>query len=91
MCIPLVHVTVIPYMYLQNRYTSLWFMLPSFPTCTYRRDVHPFETDTKGRLFIVDVSINWATDRHWQTKLLDTWKVPQLTDTGRPKYLIHGR
>ena len=27
---------------------------------------------------MVDVSINWATDRNWQTKLLDTWKVAQL-------------
>ena len=42
-------------------------------------------------LFVVDVSIDWATDRNWQTKVLDIWKVTQLTDTGRPKYLIYGR
>ena len=29
-------------------------------------------------LFVVDVSINWATDRNWQTRLLDTWKVTQM-------------
>ena len=28
--------------------------------------------------YVVDVSINWATDRNCQTKLLDTWKVTQL-------------
>ena len=32
-----------------------------------------FETDTKGRLF-VDVSINWASNRYWQTIVPDTWK-----------------
>ena len=32
-----------------------------------------------------------SADRHRQTKVFDTWKVTQLTDTGRPKYLIHGR
>ena len=40
--------------------------------------MHPFETDTKGRLLVVDVSVNWATDRHWQTKVLDTGKVTRL-------------
>ena len=29
-------------------------------------------------LFVVDVSINWETDRHWQTKVLGTWKVTKL-------------
>ena len=29
-------------------------------------------------LFVVDCSINWAADRHWQTKVHDTWKVTQL-------------
>ena len=28
---------------------------------------------------MVDVSINWATERNSQIKLLDTWKVPGLT------------
>ena len=28
-----------------------------------------------------------SADRHWQTKVLDTWKVPHLTDIGRPKVL----
>ena len=30
-------------------------------------------------LFVVDVSINWATDRIWQIKVHDAWKVTQLT------------
>ena len=33
-----------------------------------------FETDTEGRLFVIDVSINWPSNRHWQTKVLDSWK-----------------
>ena len=41
-------------------------------------DAHPFEIDTKRRLFAVDVCINWATKRNWQSKVLDTWKVTQL-------------
>ena len=45
---------------------------------TYGRDVNPFETDTKGRLFVVDVSINWPSNRNWLTKVLDSWKVNQL-------------
>ena len=49
------------------------------PFQTYRRDVDPFETDTKGKLFIVDVSINWPSNRSWLTKVLDSWKVTQLT------------
>ena len=28
-------------------------------------------------LFVVDVSVNWATIRYWQNKILDTWKVTQ--------------
>ena len=43
-----------------------------------RRDVNPFETDTKGRLFVVDVSMNWPDNRIWQTKVLDSWKATQL-------------
>ena len=31
------------------------FMCMSFQT--YRRDVNPFETDVKGRLFVFDVSV----------------------------------
>ena len=30
------------------------------------------------KLFVLDVSIDWATDINWQTKLLDTGKVTQL-------------
>ena len=45
---------------------------------TYRRDANPFETDTKGRLFGLDVSINWPTNRNWQTTALDSWKATQL-------------
>ena len=29
-------------------------------------------------LFVVDVSIIWATGIKWQTKVLDTWKVTHL-------------
>ena len=29
-------------------------------------------------LFIFEVSVNWATNRNWQIKVLDTWKVAQL-------------
>ena len=32
--------------------------------------MNPFETDTKGRRFVADVSINWASN---------TWRVTQLT------------
>ena len=45
---------------------------------TYRRDVNPFETDTTGKLFVVDVSINWPSKRNWQTKVLDSGKATQL-------------
>ena len=45
---------------------------------TYRRDVNPFETNTKGRLSVVAVSINWPSHRNWQTKVLDSWKAAQL-------------
>ena len=44
----------------------------------YRRDVHPFETDTKGRLFVVDVTIDWPNNRNGQTRVLDSWKVTLL-------------
>ena len=45
---------------------------------TYRRDVNPFETDTKGGLFVTDVSIKWPNNRNWQSKELDLWKATQL-------------
>ena len=45
----------------------------------------PFETDTKGRLFVVEVSINWATNRNGQTKVFDTWKVT------KPKFVRQKR
>ena len=51
-------------------------MCMSFPN--YRRDANPFETDGKGRLFVLDVSINWLSNRNWQTKILDSWKATQL-------------
>ena len=41
-------------------------------------EVNSFQTDTKGRLFGVDVSTNWPSDRNWQTKVLDSWKATQL-------------
>ena len=43
-----------------------------------KRDMQPFEIDTKSKkLFVVDVSLDWATGRRWQTKRLNTWKVTQ--------------
>ena len=36
------------------------------------------ETNTKERLFVDDVSINWATNRNWHTKILHSFKVFQL-------------
>ena len=27
------------------------------------------------RLFVTDVSINWPSNRNWQAKVLDAWKV----------------
>ena len=45
----------------------------------YRRDVNPFDTDSKGRLIVVDVSINWPSNRNLETKVLDSWKATRLT------------
>ena len=45
---------------------------------TYRRDLNRVETGTKGRLYVVDVCINWPSSRNWQTKVLDSWKAAQL-------------
>ena len=45
---------------------------------TYTWDVNLFETDTKGRLLGVDVSINWPSKRNWQTQVLDSWKATRL-------------
>ena len=53
-----------------------WFIFMSFPT--YRIDVHPFETDTRGRLVVVDVFINWPSNRNWRTKGIDSRKATQL-------------
>ena len=33
------------------------------------------ETDTKGRLFVADVSVSWPRNRNRQTKVLDSWNV----------------
>ena len=41
--------------------------------CTSLSDRHQRKT-----VFVVDVSINWATNGNGQTKVLDTWKVTQL-------------
>ena len=43
---------------------------------TYRRDIHPFEADTKGRHFLTDVSIHWPSNRKWQTKVSDSCRAP---------------
>ena len=42
------------------------FLVHVKPLRTYRRDVNPVETDTKGRLFVVDVSrsVNWPCSRN---------------------------
>ena len=48
----------------------------SFRTC--RRYANQFATDTKGRRFVVDISMNWPSNRNWQTKVLDAWKATQL-------------
>ena len=53
-----------------------WFIRASFEA--YKRDVHAFETDTKREILFVVVCVNWATNRHWQSKPLDTRKVSQL-------------
>ena len=37
-----------------------------------------YETDTKGRRFVTDFSINRLHNRNWQTKVFDSWKVTQL-------------
>ena len=39
--------------------------------------MHPFETDTKGKLSS-SLTLNWATNRNWQTKVLGTWQVTQM-------------
>ena len=44
---------------------------------TYTRDVNPFQTNTMRRLFGLDVSINWPSNRYWQTKILYSWKATQ--------------
>ena len=38
----------------------------------------PLKRFQKKTLFIGDVSVNWATGRRWQVKLLDTWQVTQV-------------
>ena len=58
------------------RAIRFWFR--SMSSRTYRRNVNPFDSDNKGRLFVVDVSINWPSNRNWQTKVLDSCKARQL-------------
>ena len=50
----------------RNYFLRFWFTWTSF------------DIDTEGRLFVIDVSFNWATNRNWQTKIVDTWKISQL-------------
>ena len=38
----------------------------------------PLRPDTKGRPSVIDVSVNWLSNRNWQTEVLDSWKVTQL-------------
>ena len=41
--------------------------------CTSLRNRYQRKT-----LFVVDVSVDWATGKRWKTKLVDTWKVTQI-------------
>ena len=41
----------------------------------YQRKVGGYQRKV---LFVVDVSVQWTAHRHWQTKLLEPWKVIQL-------------
>ena len=50
-------------------------VLTSLEGNVFSTTMSTLKTDTKGRLFIVDVSIYWANDRNRHTKLLHTWKV----------------
>ena len=43
-----------------------------------KRWTSPLNRCQRKRLFFVDVSTNWETDRNWHTQLFDTWKVTQL-------------
>ena len=60
----------------RNSSLRCWFMCT--PTPTYSREANPFQTDTEGRVFVVDVSINWPSNESWQTKVLDSGKTTQL-------------
>ena len=44
----------------------------------WQKRCNPFETDTKGRPFVVDVSTNRPSNRNGQTTVLDSWEVTQL-------------
>ena len=59
--------------------SSLRFVFMCMSFRAYRRDVNPFETDINGRLFSIDVSIDWPSNRNVQTKVSDTQKVTQRT------------
>ena len=45
----------------------------------------PLKPIPKNTFFVADVSINWATDRMWQTKLLDTWTVNKINKLRSPE------
>ena len=49
------------------------FLLRVNVVANLQKKENPFETDTKGRLFVVDVSINWPSDGNGQTEVLDSW------------------
>ena len=48
-----------------------------------------FETDTKNIAIVVDLSVNWATNRYWHTKVLATWKV-QSADPVNARLMLTG-
>ena len=54
------------------------------------RCASPSNRHQRKTLFVVDVSVDWATGRRWQTKLLDRCKVSQIhgLPQERVKFLI---
>ena len=45
---------------------------------TYRRNVNLFESVTRVRPFVFGISVNWPSNRNWQTKVLDSLKYTQF-------------
>ena len=48
-------------------------------TLNLQKSCSPFwDRYQRKTLFVVDVSRNWETNRNWQTKVINTWKVTQV-------------